>query len=165
MSVTETDFITDLLSENNKDEVSISLTASILDTEASSKKQKGGNKPTMSEIDKNLKKMRYRLVSDEEYSAISKMSQLSQISQSNNSSQRDKTITSDIETQKGGGYSSTSDDKTTVTLSDVMSNKSDISQLLSETSVYKELGLSDSDDENKRTTISALLSETSEFME
>ena len=161
MSVTETDFITDLLSENTKDEVSISLTASFLDTEAPTKKQKGGNnKPSMSEIDKNLKKMRYRLVSDEEYSAISKMSQMSQ------SSQKDKTVTSDVETQKGGYATSdaTSDD-TTVTLSDIMSKKSIISELLSETSVYKELGLSDSEDENKRTTISALLSDTSEFME
>ena len=157
MSVTDTDFVTDLLSETSKDEVSITLSASILDTEMS-KKQSGGGKPSMSEIDKNLKKMRYRLVSDDEYSALSKVSQISQSTQKSFE-------TSEIETQKGGVYSITSDDSLTiVSLDNISSNCSNILQQLSETSIYNELGLSESEtNKDKTITDSNFLSETSEF--
>ena len=174
MSVTDTDFITDLLSETNQDEVSITLSASILDTELSNKQSGGGN-PSMSEIDKNLKNMRYRLVSDDEYSALSKMSKSSQKSEL---TQKGGSITSsEIDTLIGNVYSTTSDEDSAngsiVTLSDItMSDGTNASQLLSQTSIFKELGFSESsnnktmnDSKNNTLSESDLLSATSEFAE
>ena len=174
MSISSSEFIDDIISndsKDSKDQITLSLTDSILNTEAPETQKEG--KITMSEIDRNLKKMRYRLVSDEEY------------------------IVSSHKSQKGGSKTSTvlselSDtcefDEDTVSLSKTISSKdttvSDAykttvkttvtdSGKLSETSIFKELGLTESEavvdsasgSDYKNKSISVFLSETSEFVD
>ena len=171
MSESDSDFMSNILSGNDKDEVTLSLTASLLDTETS-KKQTGGA-PSMSEINRNLKKMRYRLVSDTEYSAISQMS--------NNSQRGGSTVntlseTSEFENDEPSVSLSKTITSRASSVSDASATQVTDSEKLSESSILKELGLtesdadvdyaSDDDDKSyKSKSISVFLSETSDFID
>lgn len=178
MSTSKTDYMSDALSDNAEDGVTISLTASLLDTEVS-KKQSGGG-PSMSEIDRNLKNMRYRLVSDEEYSVISKMSNY-KIDQKGGSVTATGTIseTSEFENDEPSvSLSKTISSRVASTRAYASATQVTDSGKMSESSILKELGLteseagvdtaSDNDSGNtkdKTVSVSALLSETSEFVD
>jgi hypothetical protein len=178
MSTSKTDYMSDTLSDNTEDGVTISLTASLLDTEISKKQSDRG--PSMSEIDRNLKKMRYRLVSDEEYSVISKMSNYKS-DQKGGSITATKTLseTSEFENDEPSiSLSKNISSNMTSTRVDASATQVTDSEKISESSIFKELGLTEPEasvatafdndrgkDKEKNVSVSTLLSETSEFVD